>query len=48
MNHFTVMLQKRLKNEDIEEEIDDDEKTKGKKGSKNRKSKGTQYKMPML
>lgn len=30
MNHFTVMLQKRLKN-DEEEEIDEEDKTKGKK-----------------
>lgn len=39
MNHFTLMLQKRLKNEE-EEEVDEDDKTKGKKGTKSRKSKG--------
>jgi transcription initiation factor TFIIF subunit alpha len=38
MNHFTLMLQKRLKNEE-EEDIDEDDKTKGKKGTKSRKSK---------
>lgn len=40
MNHFTVMLQKRLKNELENEELDDDDKTKGKNFSKSRKSKG--------
>lgn len=39
MNHFNLMLQKRLKNEE-EEELDEEDKGKGKKGSKNRKSKG--------
>lgn len=39
MNHFNLMLQKRLKNEE-DEEIDEEEKGKGKKGAKNRKSKG--------
>ncbi|XP_050528398.1 general transcription factor IIF subunit 1 [Daktulosphaira vitifoliae] len=38
MNHFNLMLQKRLKNEE-DEEIDEEEKGKGKKGAKNRKSK---------
>jgi len=33
------MVQKRLKNEE-EEEIDEDDKTKGKKTAKSRKSKG--------
>ncbi|XP_025423623.1 general transcription factor IIF subunit 1-like [Sipha flava] len=36
MNHFTVMLQKRLKNEE-DEDFDEDDKTKGKKGPKSRK-----------
>lgn len=36
MNHFTLMLQKRLKNEE-EEDLDEDDKTKGKKGTKSRK-----------
>lgn len=39
LNHFTLMVQKRLKNEE-EEEIDEDDKTKGKKTAKSRKSKG--------
>ncbi|XP_027840985.2 general transcription factor IIF subunit 1 [Aphis gossypii] len=38
LNHFTLMVQKRLKNEE-EEEIDEDDKTKGKKTAKSRKSK---------
>ncbi|CAI6359808.1 unnamed protein product [Macrosiphum euphorbiae] len=38
LNHFTLMVQKRLKNEE-EEEVDEDDKTKGKKAAKSRKSK---------
>lgn len=38
MNHFTLMLQKRLKNEE-DDDLDEDEKLKGKKGQKSRKSK---------
>lgn len=37
MNHFTLMLQKRLKNEEDEGDLDEDDKTKGKKGTKSRK-----------
>lgn len=36
MNHFNVMLQKRLKNEE-DEVVEEEEKTKG---TKNRKTKG--------
>lgn len=39
MNHFTLMLQKRLKNEE-DDDLDEDDKLKGKKGQKSRKSKG--------
>lgn len=46
MNHFTLMLQKRLKNEE-EEDIDEDDKTKGKKGTKSRK-KGLKNKFIFL
>lgn len=37
MNHFTLMLQKRLKNEDDDDPDEDDKKSK--KGQKNLKSK---------